>query len=133
VPGNHFNLEFFIELTLGGVAHLGYPKHAIRDLGTPSVVRWGSPIALAYPNPSIPHLPWIDDPKTGLSQRKIQSAEDLIGAEGILGGRKYVFEQVLDLGKNQVTYSLFNLETRSRIAYGFSRQLFEGTKLLANV
>jgi hypothetical protein len=27
VPGNYFNFEFFIELTLGGVAHLGYPAH----------------------------------------------------------------------------------------------------------
>jgi hypothetical protein len=131
VPGNYFNFEFFIELTLGGVAHLGYPKQPIRDLGTPSVIRWGSPIQLAYPNPSVPRVPWIDDPKTGLSHRKIQSAEDLLGSEGILGGKKYVFEQVLDLGKNQVTYSLFNPETRTRIAYGFSRKLFQGTKLSA--
>lgn len=56
-----------------------------------------------------------------------------LGSEGILGGKKYVFEQVLDLGKNQVTYSLLNPETRTRIAYGFSRKLFEGTKLSANV
>ena len=86
---------------------------------------------LMYPNPSIPRVPWIDDPKTGLSQRTIQSAEDLLGAEGILGGKKYVFEQVLDLGKNQVTYSLYSPETGTRIAYGFARQLFEGTKFSA--
>jgi serine/threonine protein kinase len=30
-----------------------------------------------------------------------------LGAQGILGGKKYVFEKVLELGKNQVTYSLF--------------------------
>jgi hypothetical protein len=131
VPGNYFMFKFFIELTLGGVAHLGYPKQAIRVAGSPSVISWGSPIELAYPNPSIPRVPWIDDPKTGLSQRKIQSAEDLLGTEGILGGKRYVFEQVLNLGKNQVTYSLFAPETRTRIAYGFSRELFEGTKLSA--
>jgi hypothetical protein len=130
VPGNYFKFKFFIELTLGGATHLGYPKEALR-VGTPPVIHWGSPIELSYPNPSIPRVPWIDDPKSALLQRKLQSAEDLLGAEGILGGNKYVFEQVLELGKNQVIYSLFAPDTRTRIAYGFARELFEGTKLSA--
>lgn len=129
VPGNYFKFNFFIEITLGEVTYLGYPKEPLRVAGTPPVIHWGSRMELSYPNPSIPRVPWIEDPKTGLSQRTILSAEDLLGAEGRLGDKKYVFEQVLYLGKNQVTYSLFSPDTRTRIAYGFARELVERAKL----
>jgi hypothetical protein len=126
VPGNYFSFELFIEITIGGTTHLGYPKRAIRDVGKrPPVVVWGSPAQLVWPNPAILRVPWIDDPKRGLTGRAMTSPEDFLGAEGTLGDKRYRFEKILDAGKNQVVYSLFCDQNRTRIAYGFSRDLFK--------
>ncbi len=125
LPGNYFFFELFIEISVGGVSYLGYPKQAIRDLGcTPPVLRWASPIKLAYPDPAVPRLPWIDDPITGLLQRTINSPEDVLGSEGLVGGRKYRFEKILQETKGQIVYSLFNDASKTRIAYAFSREMF---------
>jgi hypothetical protein len=117
-----------IEITVGGVVHLGLPKRAINDVGkNPPVQRWGTPIELACPQPSTPRGRWIDDPMTGVSRRPLNAPEDWLGAEGTLGARKYRFEQISDKGKNQVVYSLFNPDTRTRIAYGFPIAIFAGS------
>jgi hypothetical protein len=126
VPGNYYFFEFLIEITIAGTTHLGYPKRAILDVGeTPPVVVWGSPLNLAYPHPSILRAPWIDDPKRGLTGRAMTYPEDLLGAEGTVGDKRYRFEKILDAGKNQVVYSLFCDQNGTRIAYGFSRKLFK--------
>jgi hypothetical protein len=125
VPGNYYSFKFFIEITIGGTTHLGYPKQAIRDMGkTPPVTVWGSQVELAWPNPAIPRVPWIDNGKKDLTG--LTSPEDLLGAEGTLGDHTtYRFEKILDVGKNQVVYSLLCDQNRTRIAYGFSRDLFK--------
>jgi hypothetical protein len=127
IPGNYYFFEFFIEISLDGVIYLGYPKTAIHDVGvTPPVLRWASPLKLAAPDPSISRIRWIDDPKTGLAQRTITCAQDLLGAEGIVGKKKLRFEQILQETKNQVVYSLYNEDGQFRIAYAFPRELFGG-------
>lgn len=129
VPGNYYFFDFFIEIILNGVTYLGYPKQAINDLGTtPPVVRWGSPIKLAFPDPSISRLRWTDDPKTGLAQRSLTCAQDLLGAEGIVGGKKLRFEGILQETKSHAVYSLYSEDEKFRMAYGFSRELFAGPK-----
>ncbi len=126
VPGNYYSFEFFIEITIGGKTHLGYPQKAIRDIGkTPPVTVWGTPLKFAWPNPAILRVPWIDDPKKGLTGRTMTGREDLLGAEGTLGDKTYRFETILDAGKNQVVYSLFCDQNQTRIAYGFSRDMFK--------
>jgi hypothetical protein len=127
IPGNYYFFELLIEITVEGVVHLGLPKRAIQDLGkNPPVQVWGTPIELAFPQASTPRMLWIDDPMTGVSRRPLNSPGDWLGAEGMLGGRKYRIEQILDKGKNQVVYSLYNPDTRSRIAYGFPLAIFAG-------
>lgn len=124
VPGNFLWFGFFIGLKLGDAVHLGYPKAPIRDVMTKEV-RWGSNLEYAWPDPSKPPLPWVDDPQRGIAQRTITSAEDILGAEGTLGGRLFRFERILELGNSFVVYALFNPETRTRIACGFSRNALE--------
>lgn len=125
IPGNYYFFELLIEITVGGVVHLGLPKRALHNVGkNPPVLQWGTPIELACPLPSTPRVRWIDDPIIGVSRRPLTAPEDWLGAEGIFGGRKYRFEQILHKGKNQVVYSLFNPDTSSRIAYGFPLTIF---------
>lgn len=125
VPGNYYSFEMFIEIAIGGKTYLGYPKLAIRDIGkTPPVIRWGSSPKLAWPNPAIPRAPWIDVPNKGLGGRTITSPEDVLGAEGMVGNKRCRFEQILEVGKNQVVFSLFCPQDQTRIAYGFSRDMF---------
>jgi hypothetical protein len=127
IPGNFYFFEMFIEIAIDGRTHLGYPKQAIRDIGkTPPVIRWGSSPKLSWPNPAIPHVPWIDVPNKGLAGRTIASPEDVLGAEGIVGNKHYRFDQILDVGKNQVVFSLFCPENQTRMAYGFSLEVFRG-------
>jgi hypothetical protein len=89
---------------------------------TRPVFRWASPLKLAVPDPSIARMRWTDDPKTGLAQRTITCAQDLLGAEGVVGQRKVRFEKILQETKNQVVYSLYNEDSQFRIAYAFSRE-----------
>ena len=129
IPGNYYFVELLIEMTVGGVVHLGLPKRLINDVGkNPPVQRWGTPIELAYPQPSTPRMRWIDDPTTGLSRRSLTAPEDWLGAEGMVGGRRYRFEQILEKGQNQVVFSLFNPDDSTRIAYGFPRAIFAGAE-----
>ncbi|WP_263352725.1 hypothetical protein [Acidicapsa acidisoli] len=125
VPGNFFYFEVFIELKLGGAVYIGYPKVAIRSSN--NEVRWGSKMEFSWPDPSKPHAPWIDDPERGIAHRTLDSVEDVLGAEGTIGGRRYRFETILELGNNVIVYGLYNPETRTRTAYGFSRGVFDGT------
>ena len=69
-------------------------------------------------------MPWIDDPEKGLSRRPLTAPDHWLGGERTIGGRRYRFKEILDLGKNQVVYSLFNPDTGARIAYGFSWAIF---------
>ena len=129
VPGNYYFFEFFIEIQIDKVTHLGYPKQAIRDTGTtPPTVRWGSPLKLCWPDPAIPRAKWIDVPTKGLSGRTVKSPEDVLGTEGMVGDKSYHFEKILDAGKNQVVFSLFCPENQTRTAYGFSRDMFQSGK-----
>jgi hypothetical protein len=131
VPGNYYFFNFFIELTIDGTTYLGYPKRALRDVGqTPPVTAWGAPVELAWPNPAVPRMPLVLDPEKGLTGRTITSPEDLLGVEGTLGDdKRYCFEKILDVGRNQVVYSLFCEQNRTRIAYGFSLELFKAAGL----
>jgi hypothetical protein len=127
VPGNFYFFKMFIEITIDGKAYVGCPKQAIRirTIGrTTPVIRWGSPVELAWPNPAFPRARWVDEPFKGLAGRNIYSAEDLLGATGTLGGKKCCFESILEVGKNQVVFSLFCPEDQTRIGYGFPRQIF---------
>jgi hypothetical protein len=122
---NYRFFNFFIAVTIGGVAHLAYPKRPVRDVGkNPPVIRWGTPVELAVRDSAIRRVHWVDDSLNGLSGRTITSPEDLLGAEGVVGNRKYRFELILEVGKNQVVYGLFCNENQTRVAYGFSRKLF---------
>src|ERR1039458_2588109 len=114
VPGNFYFFEMFIEIAIDGATHLGYPKQAIRDTGkTPPVIRWGSPLKLSWPNPTIPRVPWIDVPTKGLSGRTITSPEDMLGAEGMVGNKSYRFDQIVGAAKNQLVFSLFRSATQT--------------------
>jgi hypothetical protein len=125
-PGNYYFFRMFIEISINGVADLGYPKQAINDVSAqPPVVRWATPVELSWPDPAIPRVPWIDDPNHGLSRRTIKCAVDLLGAEGTMGGTRYRFEQILQETKGQVTFALIHDEKQTRIAYAFARKLFQ--------
>ena len=125
VPGNYHSFDFFIEIRIAGTTHLGYPKRALRDTRTISPVTvWGTPLDLSWPNPKIPRVPWIDDLQKGLTGT-MTSPEELLGVEGMLGDVRYRFEKILDAGENQVVYSLICDQNQTRIAYGFSRELFK--------
>ncbi len=147
VPGNFMFFGMFLELTVAGAVHVGLPQRAVRltdAAGGPPEIRWGVPQEWGSPDPSKPHVSWIDDPKNGLAQRNILSVVDLLGAEGTVGGRHYRFETILELKKSgprehpnyKVTYGLYNYESLSRMAYGFYQfdgALFEGLDLIDHV
>jgi hypothetical protein len=123
LPGNYHFLELFLEITLDGVTYLAQPRRAIRDTGkTPPVLVWGTPLHFSFPNPAMPRMRWIDDPKNGVSRRLLTSPEDLLGAEGLFGGRKYHFEKILQVTQHQVVYSLLCDENQSRLAYALPRE-----------
>jgi len=131
MAGNYYFFELFIELKIDGAIYLGYPKRPIRDVGTtPPVICWATPLKLSFPDPAIPRVSWIDDAQNGLSKRTMNSPEDLLSAQGLIGGRKYRFEQILQQTKGQVVYSLICDEDETRIAYAFSRELFSVEKAL---
>lgn len=124
LPGNFFFFEYFLELTLNGTTYPCQPASAGR-LGRQ--VRWGCPLdalAKCFENPRIP---WVDDPERGLLRRKIEAPGDVLGAEGLFGGKRYRFERILDPGKVMIVYALLNPETQTRIAYGFPRHAFVRT------
>jgi hypothetical protein len=125
-PGNFLNFEFFIEIKVGDLVHLGYPKIPIRDMTT-KLVRWGSKMDWSWPDPSKTRIPWVDDDQRGLTHRTLASAEDVLGAEGTIGGKLLRFERILDLGHNQVVYALYCPVENFRMAYGFDRLIFEPT------
>src|SRR5438270_116028 len=84
--GNYYMFDCFIELTIDGVTYLGTPRQAWR---VGKIVRWVVDSRYVIPSPSIPRVPWIDDPERGLARRTIQSAEDLLGCQGALGGQSF--------------------------------------------
>jgi len=123
LPGNYYLLEIFLEITLGGVTYLAQPKRPLRDMGkTPPVIVWGTSLHFSFPNPAMPRMRWSDDPKNGVSRQLITSPEDLLGAEGLFGGRKYHFEKILQVTQHQVVYSLLCAENQSRLAYALPRE-----------
>jgi hypothetical protein len=127
VPGNFYLFELFIVITLDGIEYFGLPKQAIRDTGkSPPILRWGSRADLStYANPAIPRAPWKDDPTNGVATRPRNAPEDWLGAEGIVGDdTKFVIDGILQKGKNEVVYSLFNPKMGIRTAYGFSLKIF---------
>jgi hypothetical protein len=126
VPGNFLSFEFFIELKVGDRVHLGYPKIPVRNTTT-KLVRWGSNVEWAWPNPSKARVPWIDDDQRGVTHRTLASVEDVLGAEGMIGGKLMRFERILDLGRNQIVYALYCPTHNFRMAYGFDRLIFEPT------
>jgi len=83
----------------------------------------GADIKYLIPTPAIARISWIDDPEKGLSQRELSVPEDLIGAEGIIGDKRCLFEQILDFGKNVIVYSIYFYEQQFRVAYGFRRDM----------
>jgi hypothetical protein len=126
VPGNFYSFEFFIELKIQDVVHLGYPKVCTRDTST-GRTRWGSNVEWAWPNPAKAHVAWIDDEQRGITSRTLASVEDVLGAEGKIGDMRLRFEKILDLGQNQIVYALYCPEKNIRLAYGFDRRVFEPT------
>jgi|SRR5271156_4277960 len=129
VPGNYYFFELFIEIKINGITHLGYPQRAIRDMGTnPPLIRWCSPTKLCWPNPAVPRGQWIDVPTKGLSERTIASPEDVLGAEGKVGDKTYLFERILDAGKHKVVFRLFCPENQTSTAYGFPREMFQNAE-----
>jgi hypothetical protein len=125
VPGNFYFFKMQIEIRVNGTSWVGCPKMAIRDTGrVPPVVRWGSPPELAWPNPAVPRAQWVDDAKNGVSARTITCPEDVLGSEGEVGGKRYCFEQILEVGQNQVVFSLLCSNDNIRMAYGFARDMF---------
>ena len=126
VPGNFLSFEFFIEFKVGDRVHIGYPKVATRNTTTQEV-RWGSKLEWSWPDPSKARVPWIDDDQRGLAHRTLASVEDVLGAEGTIGGKLLRFERILDLGHNQVVYALYCPKENFRMAYGLDRLVVEPT------
>jgi hypothetical protein len=124
LPGNFYSFEFFIELTLGDAVHLGYPKFCIRYTST-GLVRWGSKIEWAWPDPAKRRIAWLDDEHKGLKNKSLTTPDDALGAEGAIGDMRLRFERILDYGKNQIVYALYCPEKNIRLAYGFDRGIFQ--------
>ncbi len=123
-PGNFYSFDFFIEVQLREIVNIGYPKVPLRDM-TSGNIRWGSKMEWSWPDPSKPRQCWIDDEQAGLAQRRLEQPEDALGAEGRIGDMRLRFEQILDLGENQIVYALYCPDKQIRLAYGFNRLLFE--------
>lgn len=127
LPGNYYFVEAHVRINIGGVTHLGAAMQAIYDTQSkPPLIRWGMPLTPALATRTSADVLWTEDPENGLSLRKITAPGDLLGAEGLLGGKKYRFEQILQDGKNVVVYALISDENQTRVAYGFGRELFRG-------
>jgi hypothetical protein len=125
-PGNYYLFDFLLEITNKGKTYLGHPCVALRLVtGGHPVIRWGTDPKYLVPTSAIAHIPWLDDPEKGFSQRELVVPEDLISGEGTIGGKRYFFEQILDLGNNVVVYSIYSYVQQFRIAYGFSRDMFK--------
>jgi hypothetical protein len=124
LTGNFYSFEFFIELKINDVAHIGYPKFAVRDITT-GAVRWGSKLDWSWPNPAKLRAAWMDDEQRGFTNRTLQKPEDAVGAEGRIGDMHLRFERILEFGQNQIVYALYCPEKNIRLAYGFDRTIFE--------
>jgi hypothetical protein len=125
VPGSYYSFDFLVEITNKGASYIGHPCRAIRHVvDGRHVTSWGADIKYLAPTEAIARIAWIDDPEKGLSQRELSIPEHLIGAEGIIGGKRCIFERILDLGKNVVVYSIYFHEQQFRVAYGFRRNMF---------
>ena len=124
VPGNFFTFTFILDIEISGVVHAGLPKLALRNSIT-GQVRWGESLSNLRPDPNRPRISWIDDPVRGVNQRTLENPEDVLGAEGTLGGKRIRFERILDLGRNVVVYALFCPDQNFRIAYGWNREVFQ--------
>ncbi|RXH57755.1 hypothetical protein [Granulicella sibirica] len=130
VPGNFYQFEFYIDLEIKGVVHIGYPKICIR---TSHAIRWGSTTQWSYPTEGQSRIRWVDDPERGLATRNLEHIEDALGAEGRIGDMRLRFEKVLDLGDNVIVYALFCPEKNIRLAYGFDRIIFEPKHISASM
>lgn len=126
VPGNFYSFDFFIELKINDVVHVGYPKVCIRDMKT-GELRWGSRADWAFPDPAKPRAAWTDDEQRGFTKITPAKPEDPIGAESRIGDMHLCFERILELGRNQIVYALYSPEKNIRLAYGFDRTIFEPT------
>ncbi len=130
VPGNFYSFEFFIELKINDVVHLGHPTVCLTNMCS-GVVRWGPSIDWLLPDPKKRRVPWVDDEQNGFANRTLLKPEDALGAEGSIGNMRLRFEQILDLGRNVVVYALYCPEKDIRLAYGFNRQVFEPSYKIA--
>lgn len=68
---------------------------------------------------------WEDDPELGLFCREILRIEEAIGRRGRIYDVPYVFEQILQVGRNVVIYQLTNLETCGYLVRGIGRSEFD--------
>ena len=66
----------------------------------------------------------VDNPKSVAAMQNLRKPEDLLGIEGNLGDKKLSFEMILDIGRNEIIYSLFCEQEQFRIAFGFPRAMF---------
>lgn len=125
VPGSYYSFDFLVEIKNKGSSYIGHPCRAIRHVvDGRHVTNWGADIKYLAPTEAIARIAWIDDPEKGLSQRELSIPEHLIGAQGIIGGKRCIFERILDLGINVVVYSIYFYEQQFRVAYGFHRDMF---------
>jgi len=125
VAGNFYLFGFFITVTFDGVEYMATPKQAIRDAGkSPPVLVWGTRIDRCLPKDDKDKVRWTDDLTNGLARWPRNTPYDWLGAEGAIGDMKLVFEGILQMGKNEVVYSLFDAQRGIRIAYGFPLRIF---------
>lgn len=86
---------------------------------------WGTRADRWLPKSDKDKVRWIDDSTNGLTRRPRRSPEDWLGAEGALSeDMKLVIDGILQTGKNEVVFSLFNPKRGIRIAYGFPLRIF---------
>jgi hypothetical protein len=123
VPGNYYSFDFLVEITNKGETYIGHPCVAIRDVVS-GQTSWGADVKYLAPTSAIARTNWIDDPEKGISQRELYVPEDLIGAAGIIGGKRCFCEQILHLGNDIVVYSIYCHDQQFRLAYGFRRNMF---------
>lgn len=70
-------------------------------------------------------LTWIDDPVSGLFSRTRRGFHEVLGARGIIEGVPYLFESVLQIGRNTVVYQLTNLKTGCYAGVSLNRDMFD--------
>ncbi len=68
---------------------------------------------------------WEDDPVFGLFAKKILHMEEVIGCKGRIDGVPYVFDQILQVGRNVIICQLTNLNTCSHLIRGLGRGEFD--------